>query len=127
MPLPTIQFSKSSADPLSIEVHIGDLVFGHYELYLWDTSGTTQKKIGQGVNNDDVPDTLQLPNGPASYDRMTLQWRVDVAPLPTGDSAYKVSVTVRQGTRDLPGGTFAWNGDLGSGKEIIGGAVLSAG
>jgi hypothetical protein len=124
MPLPTIQFSKTSRTPLRVDVHIGNLVFGHYELYLWDTAGTTQTKIGEGVNSDDLPDTVALPNPPASYDGQTLQWRIDVAPLPTGDDTYKATVAVSQGKDVLPGGTFSWSGDLGDGKEIVGGAVL---
>ena len=53
MPLPKIQFSKSSTDLLSVDLLIGNLVFGHYELYLWDQTGKNQTLLGEGVNNDD--------------------------------------------------------------------------
>jgi len=124
MALPTIQFSKASASVLQVDVLIGNLVYGYYELFLWDRGGTVQTKIGGGVNNDDLPDTIKLPNAPATYDGQTLQWRIDAAPLPNGDTTYSVRVRVRQGENDLPGGTFSWGGDLGDGKEIVGGAVL---
>jgi hypothetical protein len=124
MALPQIKFSKTSPTPLRVTVQIGNLVYGHYELYLWDATGTNQSQIGEGVNNDDDPDVVQLPQSPASYDGQTIEWRLDAAPLPNGDATYQAAVTVLQGQQALPGGTFSWSGDLGSGQEIVGGAVL---
>jgi hypothetical protein len=124
MALPKIPFSKTSAAPLVISVQIGNVVYGHYDLYLWDVSGTTPTQIGQGVNNDDLPDVVQLPQKPANYDGQTIAWRLDAVPLPNGDTTYTATVQLTQGGQTLPGGRFSWGGDLGSGKEIVGGAVL---
>lgn len=77
MALPTLPIR--STGPLSVEVFIGQVQFGWYDLWLWEADHRTKSQIGEGINTDAVPDIWPLLGDASEYDGRILHWRIRVS------------------------------------------------
>jgi hypothetical protein len=111
---------------LQVEILVGQAHFGTYDVYLWESDGKSKKRLGEGVNADDIPDIIEIPGSPTTNEGRILHWRIRVAALSAGArQPYSVTVIVRQAGATLPGGVFPWTGELDNAPiEIEAGARL---
>lgn len=102
-----------------VEIVIGQAQFGTYEIYLWDSDGTSPRLIGKGLNTDSLPDVH--PIGPAAAlggKKMTWQCVVS-APKKSPGQKYSVTVIVRQDGNVCENSPYQQTGSLSGGTRIV--------
>ena len=96
MPLHEVQFDCNGG-PLTVEVSFGYVQVGAYALMLWDKKGKGKRKLGEGINTDDVPDVYTLPRPNASNSGAILDCLATIlGGNPGQDERYRVDVIVAQ-------------------------------
>ena len=97
MSLQEVRFSRNGG-PLTVEVSFGYVQVGAYALMLWDKKGKSKRKLGEGINTDDVPDVYTLPEPSASNEGAILDCLATIlGGSPGANERYRVDVIVNQG------------------------------
>lgn|SRR5262245_56187490 len=114
----TATLSKTGPQP-QVEIIIGQLHWGKYDIYLWNPDGTSNQKVGSGLNVDQIPDIFTISQPLATLDRCMLSWEVPVAPFQTApNQRYSVTVKITQGGALVPGGQIIDEGPLNGGEYV---------
>jgi hypothetical protein len=96
MPLNKIPI-KATGGTVTVEIAFGFAQVGAYTLLLWNKTGNTNKRLGQGVNTDSIPDVYELPKPTKSNIGKLLDCLATViAPKPRPGERYRVDMIVWQ-------------------------------
>jgi hypothetical protein len=96
MPLNKIPI-KPTGGTVTVEITFGFAQVGAYNLLLWNKTGTTNKKLGQGVNTDNVPDVFDLPKPTKNNVGKILDCLATViTPAIQAGNRYRVDMIVKQ-------------------------------
>jgi hypothetical protein len=85
---------KSDGGVPQVEIIVGHAHFAKFEFSLYDATGQNPKTIGQGVNNDTVPDVFDIGSPVSALDKCTVFWQAAIA-SPTGSPNEQYSVFIR--------------------------------
>jgi hypothetical protein len=97
MALVEIRFDKGGG-PLTVEVVFGHVQVGAYALALWDKKGRRKRKIGEGINTDQVADTYTLRQPISENNGAIIDCMATVLGGNTGPTErYRVDMIVSQG------------------------------
>ena len=96
MPLNKIPI-KPNGGTVTVEIAFGFAQVGAYNLLLWNKAGTISKKLGEGVNTDNIPDTFTLPKPTKNNIGKILDCLATViTPTIQAGNRYRVDMIVRQ-------------------------------
>lgn len=96
---------------VTVEIAFGYAQVGAYTLLLWNKAGTANKKLGEGINTDNVPDEFSLPKPVKNNIGKILDCVATVlAPSVQPGARYRVDMIVKQ--NGLERGREFYEGDL---------------
>ena len=95
MALSEIRFDPKGG-PVTVEVVFGYVQVGAYAVVLWNMEGKSRRKLGEGINTDQIPDVYSLPSFPSTVSCCN---RID--PSPVWQRSQRSPTWQRQ-TRKLP-------------------------
>lgn len=96
MPLNKISI-RPAGGPVTVEILFGFAQVGAYNLLLWNKTGNASKKLGEGVNTDNVPDQFDLPKPTKNNVGKILDCLATViTPTVQAGNRYRVDMIVRQ-------------------------------
>jgi hypothetical protein len=96
MALREIRFDRKGG-PVTVEIVFGYVQVGAYAVVLWNTEGKSRRKLGEGINTDQVPDVYSLPSPIADNDGSILDCTATIlGGNPGPDERYRVDMIVRQ-------------------------------
>jgi hypothetical protein len=112
MPLHEIHFHRNGG-PVTVEIMFGYVQVGAYALVLWDKSGRVKKKLGEGINTDQVADVYTLPRPNSGNDGSILDCLATIlGGNPGANEHYRVDMIVYQDGKEC--GRHFDEGILGS-------------
>lgn len=120
-----------SADGIpQCRIIFGQLQFGKYQTFLWDTTGHNPKMVCAGTNDDTVEDIFPIRdskcetepgtiNSVGDLDQRVFSWELIVAAITSSPGqTYSISVNILQKGNTVPGGAFSYTGALST-SELI--------
>ncbi|MBX2990908.1 MAG: hypothetical protein KF749_07040 [Bacteroidetes bacterium] len=82
---------------VTVEISFGYAQVGAYTLLLWNKTGNSNKKLGEGINTDNVPDEFDLPKPVKNNVGKILDCLATIiSPNPDEGSRYRVDMIVLQ-------------------------------
>jgi hypothetical protein len=103
---------------MTVEVVFGYMQVGAYSVVVWDKSGKAKKKIGEGVNTDQVQDLYTLPPPVSGYEGRILDCMATILGASPGlGERYRVDVIMRQD--GVQCGVLSEEGQVGSSSVSI--------
>lgn len=96
MALSEIRFDPKGG-PVTVEVVFGYVQVGAYAVVLWNMEGKSRRKLGEGINTDQIPDVYSLPSPVGNNNRAILDCTATIlGGSPGPDERYRVDMIVRQ-------------------------------
>lgn len=96
MALSEIRFDPKGG-PVTVEVVFGYVQVGAYAVVLWNMEGKSRRKLGEGINTDQIPDVYSLPSPVGNNNRAILDCTATIlGGNPGPDERYRVDMIVRQ-------------------------------
>jgi hypothetical protein len=83
--------------PVTVEINFGYVQVGAYSLVIWDKRGKSKRKLGEGINTDEVADVYTLPQPNTANDGGILDCLATIlGGAPGPDERYRVDMIVFQ-------------------------------
>ena len=110
--LKKVHLDRASGEA-EVEIAFGFAQHGRYRIFIWDAAGANPRKIGEGVNSDNVPDRFPVGEPFSQLDHRIISWEGLVTSFAgEGGERYSVQVQFRQDGANRPDGPFTQSGDL---------------
>jgi hypothetical protein len=75
-----LKVAKTGSAP-EAELVVGDVQWGKYETYLWDSAGHNPTRVRPGLHNDRIPDKLAVSLSIAELKGCQFTWEVTIGAL----------------------------------------------
>ncbi|MDL1893202.1 hypothetical protein FBQ87_09980 [Sphingobacteriales bacterium CHB3] len=96
MPLNKIPINETGGT-VTVEISFGYAQVGAYTLLLWNKTGSDYKRLGEGMNTDNIPDEFKLPKPVKNNVGKILDCLATIiSPKPEEGGRYRVDMIVRQ-------------------------------